>query len=299
MKVTLSRRTFIKNSALAGGAIAASNQFHLQNVLAKDPIPDIAVAKGENARKNTQMALESLGGMKNFVHKGDRVVLLPNPQGRQPGTYTNPDVVAETIKMCFEAGAKEVAVCSVHGPGRWQASGIIKATETAGGIMIYPQSDKDWVNMDIPKGKIIKKTKIIKKAVENDVLINMPIAKQHNSTRFTCNLKNLMGFNDDNQSFHKGEEHLQQCIVDLASIFNPDLCIVDANTILLENGPFGPGNTSSPQSVYVGTDMVALDALCCDLIKQNPMEVGHINGAYKLSLGEMNMKKLNIKNVQT
>lgn len=47
----------------------------------------------------------------------------------------------------------------------------------------------------------------------------------------------------------------------------------DATTILTKIGPFGPGKVAQ---VYAGKDMVALNTLCCDLIKVNPREVLHI-----------------------
>lgn len=294
----LTRRSFLKSSAILGAAIATQSFNSTQRLFAQKAKSDIAVAKGEAMDKTVRAALTELGGMKKFVSKGDRVVLLPNPQGSVRGTNTHPEIIAETIKLCLDAGATEVAVCSVHGPGRWRRTGVIEATQQAGGKMIYPDSDKDWIEVDIPKGKLLKKTNVIKRAIEKDVIINMPIAKHHNSARFTCTLKNLMGFNDNNGRFHQGEAHLHQCIVDLASIFSIDLCIVDATTILIQNGPFGPGKTASPQKVYAGTDMVAIDALCCGLIDIKPQDVGHISGAHKLGLGEIDLSKLRIKEVK-
>lgn len=298
MKTELSRRDFIKSSTVIGGALSSKLVWPTVKLTAETQNTDIVIAKGENPDKLARAAVDKLGGMKRFVSNGDKVVLLPNPQGRQIGTSTNPHIVAETIKMCLDAGAAEVSVCSIHGPGRWQNTGVIDATKQAGVKMFYPGSDKDWIKVDIPKGKLLKKTTIIKRAIENDVFINMPIAKHHRSARFTCNLKNLMGFNENNSWFHQGQEHLQQSIIDLASIFSPKLCIVDAFTILTENGPFGPGATASPKKVFAGTDMVAMDALCCGLIDINPQNVAHILGAHKLGLGQIELSKLIISNIE-
>jgi len=126
----------------------------------------------------------------------------------------------------------------------------------------------------------------------------MPIFKQHNYTQATGCLKNLMGTNDDNWSFHKGDLYLHQAIVDLASIFSPALCLVDATTILAERGPFGPGKAIHPNKVYAGTDMVGLDALCCNLLKANPREVLHIGLAHEAGLGQMNLAAGTIKHLR-
>jgi uncharacterized protein (DUF362 family) len=122
----------------------------------------------------------------------------------------------------------------------------------------------------------------------------VPIVKQHDSTMITAGMKNLMGFNLDNQSFHQGEEHIHQSIADLATLFSPRLLIVDALTILTENGPFGPGRTASPQSLVAGTDMVAVDAYCCRFLGLKPEEVGHINLAHAMGLGNKDLSSRKI-----
>jgi uncharacterized protein (DUF362 family) len=126
----------------------------------------------------------------------------------------------------------------------------------------------------------------------------MPIVKQHDSTRITCTLKNLMGFNADNRSFHQGAAHLHQCIVDLASLFRPNLLIVDANTVLAENGPFGPGKVITPKRVVAGTDMVAVDAFCCGLLHISPQEVPHIVDSHELGLGEIDLSGLSVQELK-
>jgi uncharacterized protein (DUF362 family) len=149
--------------------------------------------------------------------------------------------VAETIRLCLATGASSVSVSSCHEKGPWVGTGIIEKVEASGGRMKYPKSDRDWATIRIPKARVRKEVRVIRDALQADVLINMPIFKQHNYTRVTGCLKNLMGTNDTNWSFHKGDLYLHQAIVDLASVFSLALCLVDATTILTQGGPFGPG----------------------------------------------------------
>jgi uncharacterized protein (DUF362 family) len=256
--------------------------------------PDLSVAQGGSLLQVLMRALLPFGGMANFVHRGDKVVILPNPQGNRPGVSTNASLIGELVKLCLEAGAAEAVVASIHGPGRWFGTGIVRAVEDAGGKMHYPQSAGDWMEISLPRGSRLKKATIIRKSRENDVFINVPIVKQHDSTMITAGMKNLMGFNLDNQSFHQGEEHIHQSIADLATLFSPRLLIVDALTILTENGPFGPGRTASPQSLVAGTDMVAVDAYCCRFLGLKPGEVGHINLAHAMGLGNKDLSSRKI-----
>ena len=69
-----------------------------------------------------------------------------------------------------------------------------------------------------------------------DVLINVPIAKQHGSAGLTLGCKNLMGTLQNRDMIH---QNLHQRIADIASLVRPELVVVDAYRILLRNGPTG------------------------------------------------------------
>ena len=293
----MNRREFIKKSFALAGTLTGNIIFPNKGITTPKRENDLAVVEGENPSAQVREAIRLMGGIEKFVKRGDRVVLLPNPQGRGPGASTNADMVAEVVRICKEAGAVSVSASSVHGPWRWSSTQIVERVEQAGGRMKYLDSSKDWVTVNVPKGRVRKKATIIKDAVENDVLINMPVFKDHYATRVTGGLKNLMGFNSDSGSFHQGETYLHQAIVDLASVIPLHLCIMDANTILVENGPFGPGRVAHPNKVYAGTDLVAIDSLCCGLLKVNPMDVLHIKLAQESGLGQIHVSEKNIKNV--
>jgi uncharacterized protein (DUF362 family) len=207
-------------------------------------------------------------------------------------------MVAETVRLCLAAGASSVSVSSCHEKERWVGTGIMEKVEASGGRMKYPESDRDWATVPVRNARVRKEVRVIRDALEADRLINMPIFKQHNYTRTTGCLKNLMGSNDDNWSFHKGDLYLHQAIVDLVSIYSPALCLVDATTVLTQGEPFGPGRVIHPNKVYAGKDMVALDALCCDLLNVKPREVLHIQLAHESGMGQMNLASGAIKQIR-
>ncbi len=290
----LDRREFIKRAAAGVAALGAAGSYPVRSAAPSQEKPVIAAIQGESLPRMLVRAFESFGGISQFVRRGDKVVLLPNPQGTRPGVSTNSQLVGEMVKLCLDSGAAEAVVATIHNPGRWYATGIIEAVEKAGGKMHYPQSRKDWAEIALPKGRRLKKATIIRRAVENDIWINLPVFKQHDSARITGTLKNLMGFNSDNSSFHQGDAFLHQSIADLASAFSPRILIVDAITILTENGPFGPGRTVSPRQIIAATDMVAADAYCCRFLDIRPEDVNHILFAHQMSLGTMSLAGLPI-----
>lgn len=290
----MKRRAFIEKAGLALAAIGVPGALTCLSAGGKESPPHLSVSRGNNLLGLLEAALAPMNGMGAFVGRGDKVVILPNPQGNRPGVSTSAVLVGEAVRLCLEAGAAEVTVASIHSPGRWFGTGVVESVEKNGGRMHFPLSGKDWLDVRLPAGSRLRTATIIRKSRENDVLINMPIVKQHDSTKITASLKNLMGFNLNNQSFHQGEDHIHESIAELASLFTQRLIIVDAFTILAENGPFGPGRTISPQSVVVGTDAVAVDAYCCRFFKLDPNDVGHIRRAHQLGLGENDVSRLRV-----
>ena len=205
--------------------------------------PDLVVVRGGEPEALARKAVDILGGMKRFVMKGDNVIIKPNI-GPAMRTYeyaatTNPWLVAAVVKLCLEAGAGRVRVMDKPFSGTAESgfanSGIREQVEKAGGE-IELMSRFKFVSTDIPQGRDIKKWDIYEDILKADVLINVPIAKQHGSSRLTLGMKNLMGTINSAQLFHL---NLHQRIADLASRVRPTLTIVDAIRILTANGPTG------------------------------------------------------------
>lgn len=307
----LDRRQFLSAFAGLGATFAiggcASKD---ESVSAAAPAPraarfdekTIAVASGKDPAKLTRRAVEALGGMKKLVKKGDFVVVKPNIAWNQPAEVcatTNPQVVAEIVKMCKEAGAGRVMVIDhiIDKPAEMVLglSGIQDACEKAGAEVASAQNESDYRTIEIPKGKAMKSDTCIKDVLKADVFINVPIGKVHGMTKLTLGLKNLMGCNWDRQAWHQNE--LDQCIADYATAIRPDLTILDANRILLTGGPKGPGKTKDVGQVIAGVDPVAVDAYGTTLFGMKPDEIDHIRLAHGMGLGQMDLAKVKIKNV--
>ena len=95
----------------------------------------LAIAKSsQEPEELVRRAVDALGGMKRFISRGDIVAVKPNiGWDRMPihAANTNPRVVAEVVKLAFDAGAKQVIVTdsSCNEPNRcFQKSGIWRAT---------------------------------------------------------------------------------------------------------------------------------------------------------------------------
>ncbi len=309
----INRRAFIKKStaigaaSFIGGSILPGLGKGTSHLLYAHEKVDVSVVRSEDSFKGALKAVEKLGGMKRFVPKNSRVAILANAQRNNPGAYTKPDVVRAVIRMCKEAGAKEVNCLTWLPEKNWEDTGLKKAVEEEGAKMVIVDRKEEslFEPVPVPKGIALKEARIMKDFFKNDVFINMPICKDHAGNKFTGTLKNLMGLNspDNNRTFHKENwttdissiTHLDQCIADLNTIISPALCIVDATEFITTNGPFGPGKLIKPQKVVAGTDRVAIDAYCCSLWKLEARNIIMINKAHLHKLGQIDLKKVKIK----
>jgi uncharacterized protein (DUF362 family) len=199
------------------------------------------------------------------------------------------------VKMCLQAGAREVVVAS-HDPERsFQVNGVMEACSRAGARVLAANSRDLYQSVPVLRGRLLQNVEIIKEVLDADVFVNIPIAKHHSQTDVTLSLKNLMGINWNRAYFH--QNGLDQAIADLGTVVRPDLIIMDANRILLTNGPGGPGQTRDEKTVIAGIDPVAIDAYTTTLFNRTPQDIQHIQYAYEFGVGEMSLNKLNIKEI--
>jgi len=309
MSKEITRREFIKTSAAIGAASVLGKTVLPRLVLANEPV-DIGVVKGKDYFANTKKAIELVGGIEKFVPKKSRVALLPNPQRNNPGAFTSPEVLRAVIQMCKDAGAADIACISWLKPDYWEKTGLKAVVELEGvGLVISDLKDESLFKpVPIPKGVNLKEARIMKTYFDYDVLVDIPITKDHSGNRFTGTMKNLMALNSpkSNGTFHQKNwktdpaaiNHMEQCIADLNTIIEPDLCVVDATEFIITNGPFGPGKLHKPMKVVAGKDRVAIDSYCAALWDLDPKEIIAINKAYAHGVGEMNLKSMKIKEIE-
>jgi uncharacterized protein (DUF362 family) len=310
MKNRIDRREFIKRG-IALGVATMAGVTALPKILKAGSLPagvDIAVVNGKDYFASTVKAVEQLGGMNKFVWAKSKVGLLINSPWDKHGTYTHPDVAIAVVKMCLDAGAKEIFSIEDASSNYWKRSKIYSKFEKEISAI---QSDTEKTTIEIPSGKSLKEAKISKVLLHCDVLINIPIVKNHQGTQFTANLKNMMGAcaRSTNRYFHQGSgksglfsyyddpDFLSQCIADVNTIRKPDLCIVDATEFVTTNGPGGPGEIKRAHKVVAGANAVSVDAYCATLLDLNPADVPMIRYASEHGLGEIDLKKLAIKEI--
>jgi uncharacterized protein (DUF362 family) len=174
---------------------------------------------------------------------------------------TNPEVVAEVVRQCWQAGAKRVIVTDVscNEPRRcFQRSGIQAAARAEGAEVILPDPEL-YREVDLG-GVVLKSWPVFTPFLEADKIINLPIAKHHGLVGVTLGMKNWYGILGGQRN--RLHQQIHQSLVDLANFMLPTVTLMDCYRILLRNGPTG-GNLEDvvlKKTMVAGTDPVALDA---------------------------------------
>ena len=292
-----SRRNFLKSAALSAAANAAAPRLSFGGKKAAGAKgPEVMVSKGGSPAENTRKAIEALGGIDKFVKPGDRVFLKPNSissTGPETAVNTNPEVALEVARLCRKAGAKEILALMHDDESVLKLNGIGDAIESVGGRAGSANDMSQYIEVNLPRGLILRKTMVIKELLEFDKFINIPVAKHHAGSQLTFGMKNLMGLNWDRIIMHRTD--LEQAIADLATVRPPDLVVIDATRILLTNGPGGPGAVRETRTIVASADQLAADAYTATLFKLNPYDVRHFRYAYDMGIGEIDPKRMKIQ----
>jgi uncharacterized protein (DUF362 family) len=312
----MKRRNFLKTGAVMSASAAIGLNFDgLQAALSSNRMivtaaPDLVAALGGEPVAMLEKALETLGGIGNFVKRGQKIVIKPNigwDKKPELAGNTNPQLVAALVKKCLEAGASKVTVFD-HTCDDWKkcyaASGIEEAVKEAGGL-IAPGNDEAYYTKEIslPKGIKLKSAKIHDALIEADAWINVPILKQHGPAKFTCAMKNLMGIVWDRRFFHSNDKDpgtAEICTWEKKPVLN----IVDAYRILTKNGPQGrsEADVATVKALFASTNMVALDTASLQFFNQvekldldavKHIEMGQVHG-----LGSTDLTKIKIERIK-
>ena len=285
-----------------GTALPARDERPSASASARRERTTLAVARGPSPANNVERALTAIGGMAAFVRRGDVVVVKPNVLHARTPDYavtTNPEVVGAVVRLAREAGASKVVVMDnpVGGSPRvdYEVTGIAPAVENAGGSM-HVMGDPGYRRYRIP-GHVLGTHPLYQAIVAADVVVNVPIAKQHGSTGLTLAGKNMMGAIADRGRLH--QLGLSQTIAEINAALRPELTVLDATRILVRNGPSG-GDLSDVErkdTVIACADWVAADAWATGLFGKDPAFVPYIAAAARMGLGTDDLRRVKVADV--
>jgi len=300
----ISRRECIKLAAKGGlflggiksGLISPAEAFAMQS--SNGITSEVFISTSKDHALAVRNAVQMIGGIEKFVKRGDKVILKPNMAWARTPEYaanTNPVVVAEIVKMCLEAGAKKVSVTDNPCNSARTVYSMSKIAEMAarnGADVFYPK-DRFYREQKV-NGKFLDRWEIYMPFAEADKIINIPVAKQHSSSRVSLSMKNWMGAIGGNRGWL--HQDLETAIADLAGYFEPALILIDCTRMLMRGGPTG-GSLSYVETrnkIIAATDQVAADTIATEMLGANPSSIGHIIDAHNRKIGTMHKGSIRI-----
>ena len=251
-------------------------------------------------------ALNTVGGLDDIVRSDSTVLIKPNVGFSYVEANTNPKVVEAVVKVVKEHSPRRIVIAesSVRGSDttyNFMVTGLYDIAKKYGVEIVDLKKTKDVVTVET-FGPKLKTVRVYKLAYEADVIISVPKLKRHVEAGVTISLKNMMGILPDSE---KGRFHLlglHQCIVDLNTVFKPDLAVIDALDVMTVTGP-SHGEMVKANMVIVSKDPVAADAIAAlELFKLegvgDPLKelyrIEHIVKAEKIGLGIANPERIRV-----
>jgi len=308
------RRSFLKKVASITALLSVSQWMKpLSGFIARmlpaaaDESRSLVVVKGSSMSKSgmekmVQKGLAQMGGLDRFVKRGMKVVVKPNlgfNSSPERAHTTHPYLVETVAKMCKALGA-EVKIMDrpVHNARLvYKSSGMVEAASNADVDLVYMDGRK-YRQVDVPNGLNLRNLKVYSDILEADVIINMPIAKDHGSAELTMAMKNLMGVIGGNRGvYHLG---LHKNIVDFTKTVPVQLIILDATRVLTKHGPSSgrPEDITHPKSIVLGTNPVAVDAYSSqEFFGITPSRINYLKYAAREGMGETSIGKMNVKRI--
>ncbi|MCJ7694981.1 MAG: DUF362 domain-containing protein [Anaerolineaceae bacterium] len=236
--------------------------------------------------------LALLGGAESIFSLDEKVLIKPNVLIGDPpekNTATHPKVFAALARALQACGASLTYGDSpAFGPPlvSMKTSGLAAEADKLGIPMADFVHSED---VPFPEGQLIKHFPIAKGVREADGVISLAKFKAHALTRITGAVKNLFGCIPGmiKTEFHatlKDSSQFGKMLLDLATLVNPRLCVMDAIIGMEGNGP----RNGTPRKVGLlifATDPTALDAVMARLVVIDPMLVPTLKAAEEKQAG--------------
>ncbi len=278
----------------------------LQNPFLRDGKPLVSKIRAtEDPRRDILKAVDAIGGFRNIIDEGDKVLVKPNFNSADiPPASTEPKFLKAIVELLFANGADKVVV----GESSWQMLKTRKALDTTGtlatlegtGAEIAFFDEGSYVEVEVG-GEYLKRVNLTTQAMGFDKLVYSCCMKTHFRADFSLSLKLAFGFTKKSDRIEFHLRHLKEKLVDLNLVVQPNLIIMDGRSCFISGGPFS-GEVRRPNLVLASGDRIAMDVEAIKVIKSfeganlidDPWSYTQIQCAKALGLGVKNEEEYSV-----
>jgi len=229
---------------------------------------------------NLEFALkEALKAADWTKHIRGKVFIKPNLCSKYyiRGAVTNPYILFHLVSLLKDR-VEEVVVGESNGYNyccndALAITGVKKIVEKAGGTTINLSEDKT-VKVQNPNTCVLRNFPLPKTLVEADSVVDVPVMKTHEFTKYSGAIKNLFGCIPNNRRIFL-HPHFDMVMHDLLVLLKPKFVVMDATFAMEGNGP-NRGIVIPLNLVLTGSDLVVMDKLCCEIMGIDWVDINHL-----------------------
>ena len=250
------------------------------------------------------LCLADLGGAGRYVKKGERIVLKVNllmAARPEEAITTHPSVVLALSRAVEKAGGEPLVA---DGPGGQATAGRLRKVYEMSGLLELEKKGELKLNWDLspsrvsfPEGKILKSVDILKAVRDADGVITVPKLKTHTQTIITGATKILFGVIPGlaKTGYHAklpDKDDFNQMLLDLLSLVNPRLSVMDGVLGMEGNGP--SAGTPRRGDVLVAGPSGAVDVVSAAIMGLGAADVPILRAAAARSLAPVDIDGLEL-----
>ncbi len=245
--------------------------------------------------------LALLGGIEQFVHRGETILLKPNllaPVPPSRGVTTHPSVIQALARKIADTGARPLIADSPGSPVEvpvlgpfYRITGMEAAAAATGASLGFDLSE---VMVNNPDGKFVKAVPVARVMAECDGIINVPKLKTHGFMILSAGIKNLFGCVP---GMRKSEFHFRmpkretfgELLVDIALATRPRLTVLDAVTSMEGHGP-AHGDLIQTGLLAASGDVFTLDIVAAHIAGMRAQSIYALKAAIDRGLAPSSVK---------
>lgn len=252
-----------------------------------------SVSRGLGAYENAKNAVDQLGGMCKFVKDGDLVAVKANMTGgtpKMPQTFTNFEVLDSVIDQVRDCGGTPFVydssmIWTEMEPVAEKAGFYQWGKKKEVPIINITHQNRVKFNFGEDFG-VDDASQLIK---ESDIIIDVPVAKNHIMTGITVALKNMYGTLPERDKAKYHAKGINETIGVINKNFRPNLTVVDMIEGCEGGGPLSCRSIlPKPDTVIASNDPVCADTATSEIMGYSKQELGniqHLDIAEKMGVG--------------
>ena len=261
-----------------------------------ESISEVAVGLRRSPGEALRAALSRLNAPIVPPKGTTNVVIKPSIYDPNLPGNTDAKMVRAVIQMFGSLGP--VSIVESDTPLRTTKDAFLKSGYTEfenEQVKLVNLSDNDMIPVTF-SGHYFEERKMPRILHDGAFLINVATLKaEPEICTVGAGIKNLFGLlpDLDKSIYHSSIDNV---LMDLLTAYRPNLTIIDLTEVVI--GYREDGQSKHVGGVVVGTDPVAVDSYCSNLLGIDPMKIDHLRTAHNLDLGEVLLDRITVRGTE-